>query len=449
MTPTEAGIYGFIVLVALMFLKIPVGFVMALVGLLGFAFLVSWDAALNLMAQDFSAIFGSYNLTVIPLFVLMGQLAHHSGMSGRLFHAAYRFLGTLPGGLAVATIGACAGFSAICGSTSATAATMAAVALPEMKKYNYDPALATGVVAAGGSLGILIPPSTIFIVYGIMTEQSVGKLFLAGVMPGILMTLLFIVTVFIWTWNRPDLAMPGARFTLREKIASLAGVVETLILFVAVMGGLFIGFFTPTEAAAIGAFGTLLIAVVGRHLSWKGFTQSLVETTRVSCMILVIVAGATVFGHFLAVTRIPFDVGNWVMGLQMPPWAVMGLIILVYLLLGCLMDSLAMIMLTIPIFFPVITALGYDPIWFGVIIVLVTGMGVITPPVGHQRLRRRRRGPRRAASRHLPGSAQASGRTSGHGDPAHPLPADRPVAACDDAVGPDDQNLHFSKDRLK
>ena len=382
MTPTEAGIYGFIVLVALMFLKIPVGFVMALVGLLGFAFLVSWEAALNLMAQDFSAVFGSYNLTVIPLFVLMGQMAHHSGMSGRLFHAAYRFLGTLPGGLAVATIGACAGFSAICGSTSATAATMAAVALPEMKKYNYDPALATGVVAAGGSLGILIPPSTIFIVYGIMTEQSVGKLFLAGVMPGILMTLLFIVTVFIWTWNRPDLAMPGARFTLREKIASLAGVVETLILFVAVMGGLFIGFFTPTEAAAIGAFGTLLIAVVGRHLSWKGFTQSLVETTRVSCMILVIVAGATVFGHFLAVTRIPFDVGNWVMGLQMPPWAVMGLIILVYLLLGCLMDSLAMIMLTIPIFFPVITALGYDPIWFGVIIVLVTGMGVITPPVG-------------------------------------------------------------------
>ena len=382
MTPTEAGICGFIALVALMFLKIPVGFVMALVGLLGFALLVSWDAALHLMAQDFTSVFGSYNLTVIPLFVLMGQLAHHSGMSGRLFHAAYRFFGSLPGGLAVATIGACAGFSAICGSTSATAATMAAVALPEMKKYNYDPALATGVVAAGGSLGILIPPSTIFIVYGIMTEQSVGKLFLAGVMPGILMTLLFVATVFIWTWNRPDLAKPGASFTLREKIASLAGVVETLILFVAVMGGLFIGIFTPTEAAAIGAFGTLVIAVAGRHLSWRGFVQSLVETTRVTCMILVIVAGATVFGHFLAITRIPFDVGAWVMGLQMPPWAVMGLIILVYLSLGCLMDSLAMIMLTIPIFFPVITALGFDPIWFGVIIVLVTGMGVITPPVG-------------------------------------------------------------------
>ena len=382
MTPTEAGITGFVALVALMFLKIPVGFVMALVGLVGFAALVSWDAALHLMAQDFFSTFGSYNLTVIPLFVLMGQLAHHSGMSGRLFHAAYRFFGNLPGGLAVATIGACAGFSAICGSTSATAATMAAVALPEMKKYNYDPALATGVVAAGGSLGILIPPSTIFIVYGIMTEQSVGKLFLAGVMPGLLMTLLFIATVFLWTWGRPDLAMPGARFTLREKVASLAGVIETLLLFVAVMGGLFAGIFTPTEAAAIGAFGTLLIAVAGRRLSWKGFTQSLVETTRVTCMILVIVAGATVFGHFLAVTRIPYDVGAWVLGLQMPPWAVMGMIILIYLFLGCLMDSLAMIMLTIPIFFPVITSLGFDPIWFGVIIVLVTGMGVITPPVG-------------------------------------------------------------------
>jgi len=382
MTPTEAGIYGFLALVALMFLKVPVGFVMALVGLVGFSFLVSWDAALHLMAQDFTSVFGSYNLTVIPLFVLMGQLAHHSGMSGRLFHAAYRFFGSLPGGLAVATIGACAGFSAICGSTSATAATMAAVALPEMKKYNYDPSLATGVVAAGGSLGILIPPSTIFIVYGVMTEQSVGKLFLAGVMPGILMTILFIATVFIWTWNRPELAMPGARFSLREKIASLTGVVETLILFVAVMVGLFSGVFTPTEAAAVGAFGTLLIAVAGRHLSWNGFVQSLVETTRVTCMILVIVAGATVFGHFLAVTRIPFDVGTWVMGLQIHPWAVMSLILLVYLLLGCLMDSLAMIMLTIPIFFPVITSLGFDPIWFGVIIVLVTGMGVITPPVG-------------------------------------------------------------------
>ncbi|MDO9558628.1 MAG: TRAP transporter large permease [Syntrophales bacterium] len=382
MTPTIIGLLSFAVLVALIFLKIPVGFVMALVGFAGFGLLVSWDASLSLIARDFFAVFSSYNLTVIPLFVLMGQVAHHSGMSGRLFNTAHKFMGHLPGGLAIATIGACAGFSAICGSTSATAATMASVALPQMKKYNYDPALATGVVAAGGGLGILIPPSTIFIIYGIMTEQSIGKLFMAGVLPGILLTLSFIVTVVIWTRLRPDICEKAPKATWKERMASLAGVIETLILFVMVMGGLFVGFFTPTEAAAIGAFGTLLIALIGRNLSWRGFVRSLDETTRVSCMIFVIVAGATVFGHFLAVTGIPSNVGIWVSGLSLPPPVIIGLILLVYLVLGCLMDSLAMIMLTIPIFFPVVTTLGYDPIWFGVIIVLVTGMGVITPPVG-------------------------------------------------------------------
>jgi len=382
MTPTTAGILGFFILIALMFLRIPVGFVMAAVGLFGFGYLVSWEAAQNLIARDFFSIFNSYNLTVIPLFVLMGQLAHHAGISGRLFNAAHKFMGHLRGGLAIATIGACAAFSAICGSTSATAATMASVALPEMKKYNYDPALATGVVAAGGSLGILIPPSTIFIVYGIMTEQSIGKLFMAGILPGILLSLLFIVTILIWTWLRPELVTPSPKSTWKEKLASLAGVIETFILFLSVMGGLFVGFFTPTEAAAVGAAGTLIIALVGRNLSWKGFLQALNETTRVTCMILVIVAGATVFGHFLAVTRIPFDIGGWVSTLPVSPPVIIGLIIFIYLIMGCLMDSLAMIMLTIPIFYPVVTSLGYDPIWFGVIIVLVTEMGVITPPVG-------------------------------------------------------------------
>jgi len=382
MTPTTSGILGFFILIALMFLRIPVGFVMAAVGLFGFGYLVSWEAAQNLIARDFFSIFNSYNLTVIPLFVLMGQLAHHAGISGRLFNAAHKFMGHLRGGLAIATIGACAAFSAICGSTSATAATMASVALPEMKKYNYDPALATGVVAAGGSLGILIPPSTIFIVYGIMTEQSIGKLFMAGILPGILLSLLFIVTILIWTWLRPELVTPSPKSTWKEKLASLAGVIETFILFLSVMGGLFVGFFTPTEAAAVGAAGTLIIALVGRNLSWKGFLQALNETTRVTCMILVIVAGATVFGHFLAVTRIPFDIGGWVSTLPVSPPVIIGLIIFIYLIMGCLMDSLAMIMLTIPIFYPVVTSLGYDPIWFGVIIVLVTEMGVITPPVG-------------------------------------------------------------------
>jgi tripartite ATP-independent transporter DctM subunit len=382
MTPTSAGILGLIVLVVLMFLRIPVGFVMAIVGFTGFGLLVSWDASLSLMARDFFSIFSSYNLTVIPLFVFMGQLAHHSGISGRLFNAAHKFFGHLPGGLAIATIGACAGFSAICGSTSATAATMASVALPEMKKYNYDPALATGVVAAGGSLGILIPPSTIFIIYGIMTEQSVGKLFMAGILPGILLSLLFVVTVLVWTRLQPGLCEPAPKATLKEKIASLSGIIETFILFILVMGGLFVGFFTPTEAAAIGAFGTLIIALIGRNLTWRKFVQSLQETTRISCMILVIVAGATVFGHFLAVTSIPTEIGNWVSELKLHRYIIMGIIIFIYLSMGCLMDSLAMIMLTIPIFFPVVTVLGFDPIWFGVIIVVVTEMGVITPPVG-------------------------------------------------------------------
>jgi C4-dicarboxylate transporter DctM subunit len=382
MTPITTGLLGFAVLVVLMFIQIPVGFVMTIVGLLGFALLTSWDASLNLLARDFFSTFGSYNLTVIPLYVLMGQLAHYTGISGRLFNTAHKFFGHLPGGLAIATIGACAGFSAICGSTSATAATMASVALPEMKKYHYDPALATGVVAAGGSLGILIPPSTIFIIYGIMTEQSVGKLFMAGVLPGILLAMLFMLTIVVWTRLKPGLCAPAPKASLRERIASLSGVIETFLLFILVMGGLFIGFFTPTEAAGIGAFGTIVISLFGRHLSWRNFARSLNETTRISCMILVIVAGATVFGHFLAVTTIPASVGGWVAGLQWPPFLIIGMIILIYLLLGCLMDSLAMIMLTIPVFYPVVTTLGYDPIWFGVVIVLVAEMGVITPPVG-------------------------------------------------------------------
>jgi tripartite ATP-independent transporter DctM subunit len=382
MSPIETGLVGFIVLVALMFAQIPVGFVMSIVGLLGFAYLTTWDASLNLLARDFFSTFSSYNLTVIPLFVLMGQLAHYTGISGRLFNAAHKFFGHLPGGLAIATIGACAGFSAICGSTSATAATMASVALPEMKKFRYDPALATGVVAAGGSLGILIPPSTIFIIYGIMTEQSVGKLFMAGVLPGILLALLFILTIVIWTRLKPGLCTPAPKATLKVRIASLSGVIETFLLFILIMGGLFIGFFTPTEAAGIGAFGTIIIALLGRHLSWQNFIRSLNETTRISCMIMVIVAGATVFGHFLAVTTIPSSVGGWVASLNWPPALIIGMVIVLYLLLGCLMDSLAMIMLTIPVIYPVVTSLGYDPIWFGVVIVLVAEMGVITPPVG-------------------------------------------------------------------
>jgi C4-dicarboxylate transporter DctM subunit len=382
MSLTLIGIIGVVLLVIFLFSKMPVGFVMAFIGLIGFSYTVSYNAGLSLLARDVYDTFSSYSLTVIPLFILMGQLAFHSGISRRLYDSVYVFMGHHKGGLAIATIAACAGFSAICGSTTAGAATMAMVTLPEMRRYKYDLGLATGTVAAGGSLGILIPPSTIFIVYGIMTQQSIGKLFVAGILPGILLALLFMLTIYLVVRHNPELAPGGPKTTLREKAKSFTGVIETLIIFSFVMGGLFFGIFTPTEAAAVGAFLTLLIALVRGQLSWEHFIQSLLDTTKISCMIMVIVAGATIFGHFLAVTQIPFMLANWVSSLPLPSYAIMGVIIFLYLIGGCFMDSLAMIMLTVPIFYPVAIKLGYHPIWFGVIIVLVTEMGVLTPPVG-------------------------------------------------------------------
>jgi len=382
MSPTLAGIIGLASLFILIFSKMPVGFLMALIGVVGFGTVVGVDAAMSMMAKDIFDVFSSYSLTVIPLFILMGQIAFHAGISSRLFNVAYKFMGHWPGGMAIATVGACSGFSAICGSTNATAATMAAVSLPDMKKYNYADTLATGVVAAGGSMGILVPPSVIFIIYGIMTEQSIGKLFMAGILPGLLLTILFIITIIIWTTLKPELAPRAPKAGFKEKITSLSGLVETIILFAMVMGGLFLGIFTPTEAGAVGAFGTLVIALLRKNINLKGFIKALFETTRISCMILVIVAGATVFGHFLAVSRIPFDIANWVAGFNLPPYAVMTLIIMVYFIGGCFIDALALIMLTVPIFFPVVSAMGYNPMWFGVIIVMVTQIGVITPPVG-------------------------------------------------------------------
>ena len=382
MSPTIIGMLGLLALIVLILESMPVGFVMALVGLFGFAYLVSLDAALNLAAQDLFEVFGSYNLTVIPLFILMGQISYHAGISGRLFEMAYKFIGHWRGGMAMATVGACAGFSAICGSTNATAATMSAVTLPEMKKYRYRDTLATGVVAAGGSLGILIPPSVIFIVYGVMTEQSIGKLFMAGVLPGLILTLLFVLVIAVWTQLDPGLAPRGPRASFRERMVSLAGVIETLALFLLVMGGLFFGFFTPTEAGGVGAAGALAVAVIGRKLTWKALKTSFKETTRISCMIMMIVAGATIFGHFLAITRIPFEVAGWVAGFDCPPLMIMGMIILIYFIGGCFIDALALMMLTVPIFYPVVISMGYHPLWFGVIIVLITQIGVITPPVG-------------------------------------------------------------------
>jgi tripartite ATP-independent transporter DctM subunit len=326
--------------------------------------------------------FSSHSLTVIPLFMFMGQISFYSGISRRLYDAAYVLIGARPGGLAMASVAACAGFAAISGSTNATAATMATVSIPEMKRFKYDMGLAAGTVAAAGSLGILIPPSTIFIVYGILTEQSIGSLFLAGILPGILLALLFVAAIHLQVRRNPALAPAGPKTTWIQKIKSLTGVFEALLIFGSVMGGLFSGVFTPTEAAAVGAFFTLLLSVVRRQLSLKHFFKAIADTTRLSCMVMVIVAGATVFGHFMAVTRIPFDLSNWVAALPLHPMLIMMVIIMIYLVGGCFMDGFALIMLTVPIFFPVAQALGFDPIWFGVIIVLIAEMGVITPPVG-------------------------------------------------------------------
>ena len=382
MTPIHTGIIGILALMLLLAASMPVAFSMALVGVAGFAVLVSPEAALSMARIEIYETFMSYSLTVIPLFVFMGQMAFHVGISRRLFSAAYCWLGALPGGLAMATVGACAAFGAICGSGPATAATMASVALPEMRRYNYSMELAGGVVAAGGSLGMLIPPSVVFIVYAIMTELSIGKLFMAGVLPGILMTALFCGVIYINCIRHPHLGPAGPRTRLLEKVAALAGVFETLLLFLIVIGGMFTGYFTPTEAAAIGAAGSLLIALCRRKLTWKVLSRATIETVRTSCMVMIIVAGAVVFGRFLAVSRIPFEFAGWLGGLPLPGSVIICCIILFYLFAGCFVDALALILLTIPIFHPVILDLGYNPIWFGVIIVVVTQMGVISPPVG-------------------------------------------------------------------
>lgn len=382
MTPVQIGIIGCIALIILLASSMPVAFVMAFVGTVGFAIIVSPSAALSMVIADIYDTFSSYSLTVIPLFVFMGQVAFHTGISRRLFNASYKWMGHLPGGMAMATVGACTAFGAICGSGPATAATMASVVLPEMKRYNYDMELATGTVAAGGSLGMLIPPSVVFIVYAILTEQSIGRLFIAGIIPGILIAFLFCGTIFLSCKRRPHLGPAGPKSSITEKMVSLLGVFETLILFLVVIGGMFAGFFTPTEAAAVGAAGALVVAALRKKISVKMLTQSLKETIRTSCMVIIIVSGAVIFGHFLAITRIPFELASSLASLPLPGWIIISIIIIFYLVAGCFVDALALILLTIPIFYPVVINLNYDPVWFGVVIVVVTQMGVISPPIG-------------------------------------------------------------------
>ena len=377
------GIAGIVILLLILFvLGTPVGFAMGIVGFCGFCYVISLKAGLNMIGSVLWETFSKYGLTVIPLFIFMGQIAFYSGINEKLYNAAYKWVGQIRGGIAMATVMACSAFAAICGSNAATAATMTTVALPQMKKYKYEPMLSTGAVACGSTLGVVIPPSVVLIVIGLSTEQSIAKLFYGGIGAGIVLATFLVLTVYILCIIYPEWGPIGPKTGLMEKIKALSGIIEITILFLLVMLGLYFGFFTPTEAGAAGSFFAVILCVIQGRLTWKGFIASVIDTLRISCMVIMIVAGAVIFGRFLAVTRIPFDIASWVVGLPVSNTTIMFIIFFIYIVGGAVMDALALLLITIPIFFPVAKQLGYDPIWFGVTITVITTLGAVTPPVG-------------------------------------------------------------------
>ena len=382
MSPLTVGVIGIFFLFLLLALRMQIGFSMALVGFLGFAVLSSLGSSFAIMGMEPFKIGAAYSLTVIPLFILMGQFANHSKMGFEIYQTVYRWIGFLPGGLSMATIGACGGFAAISGSSLAAAATMGMVALPEMKRFKYDNALATGCVAAGGTLGILIPPSTVMIIYGILTEQPIATLFIAGILPGLLLTGLFILTIYVVTKIKPSLGPPGPRFSMKERIYSLKDTWSIFSLFVLVIGGLYTGWFTPTEAAGVGAFGAFAITIIKKRLTWDNLKISLAQTVRTTAMVFLILIGAHVFGYFLTISQIPDQLSILATEWGLSKYAILAMIIFAYIIMGCFMEGLALMVLTIPIVYPLVLELGFDPIWFGVIITLVMEMSLITPPVG-------------------------------------------------------------------
>jgi tripartite ATP-independent transporter DctM subunit len=381
MSEVAIGIIGLAAILLMFLTGIELGFAMALVGFVGFSIIVTMKAALNLLAKDIFDVFASYGFTVIPLFVLMGQVAFNAGIAKRLYHAAYRFVGHIPGGMAMATVVGATAFKAICGSSPATAATFASVAVPEMDRYHYDKKLSTGIVATVGTLGILIPPSVTLIVFGIITEQSIGKLFLAGIIPGLIIAFFFICIIYGWCKINPALGPRGEKSTWKERISSLPEVFWVVLIFVLVVGGLMEGFFTPTEAGSVGTFAVLLLSVIKRDINFKGYLKSVAESLRTACMVLMLIAGSTILGHFLAVTRIPMIAADWIIGLSFHKDFIMVLIGLIYLLGGSFIDDLAFMVLATPIFYPAIIKLGFDPIWFGMIIAITVMIGVVIPPV--------------------------------------------------------------------
>jgi len=383
MSPETVGIISIVVLFVLLFARLPVAFVMLVLGMAGITYLKGANAMFTLTGQTIYYTFASYSLVVVPLFTWMGYIGFHSGISEHLYDAAYKLVGSLKGGLMMATSMACAAFGAICGSTTATSATFAALALPEMKKHGYNRGLAAANVAASGILGVLIPPSVIFIVYSSITATSVAKLFIAGIFPGLLLMVLFMLATYVAVARHPELAPPGPLFPWKDRIKAVAkGGIEVIIIFVAVIGGLLAGWFTGTEAGSIGCFATLLVVLARRALTWRGFLNSLKDSVRTSTMVMFLVAAAAVYGKFLGLAKLPMLVADWTVALPLPPFGVLIAILLILMAMGCVIDALAMILLTIPIFYPAAMQLGFDPIWFGVIMTLALGMGVLTPPVG-------------------------------------------------------------------
>jgi tripartite ATP-independent transporter DctM subunit len=381
MSEAAAGLIGIAAVLLLFLTGIELGFAMALVGFLGFSYIVSWKAGANLLAKDFFDVLSSYGLTVIPLFILMGQIAFNGGIAKRLYAAAHKWIGHIPGGLAMATVVGATAFKAICGSSPATAATFASVAVPEMDRYKYDKRLSTGVVATVGTLGILIPPSVTLIVFGIITEQSIGRLFLAGLIPGLIVAVFFICIIYGWCKINPKLGPKGSRSTWKDRMTALPEVLWTLIIFILVVGGLMQGFFTPTEAGSVGTCAVLLLSLLKRDLTFEGYIKSVAESVRTASMVMVLIFGSVVLGHFLAVTKIPMITADWLISLPLERHLIVVIIAIIYLVGGSFIDDLAFMVLATPILFPVILKLGFDPTWFAMIIALTVMVGVLVPPV--------------------------------------------------------------------
>ena len=381
--PIVVGMLGSVCVFVLIFLGMHIAFAMMFVGFVGLTVLSSFEAAMPVTASTMWEVGSFYPYTVIPLFIIMGSFAGSSGMTRELYSSFEKWTRHVPGGLAVATIAACGAFAAVSGSSVATAAAMGTVALPEMDRFKYDPRLSTGSVAAGGTLGFLIPPSIGFVVYGMLTEQSIGKLLVSGILPGILLTVAYATVVVIWVKMWPNAAPRNLEpVSWTEKVKALKGVKEPLFIFLFAIGGIYAGFFTPDEAAAVGATLLLLITMIKRKLTGQALFTAMTESLRISVMVLMLVAGANVFSYFMALSTIPVQAANWVTSLQVSPYVVFAMILFVYLILGCFIDAISMMVLTLPVVFPIILALHFDPIWFGVIAVLMMEAGLITPPMG-------------------------------------------------------------------